>query len=82
MKSEGLCVGGGACTGRGFDQHAMLALVEGVLTDGKAGGFGLTRKVISPRDASPGPLKIPPMGREPVPCRLQSYRHLEISIRL
>jgi hypothetical protein len=43
MKSEGLCVGGGACTGRGFDQHAMLALVEGVLTDGKASGFGLTR---------------------------------------
>ena len=42
MKSEGLCVGRGACTGEGFDQHAMLALVEGVLTDGKAGGFDLT----------------------------------------
>jgi hypothetical protein len=26
-----------------FDQYAMLALVEEVLTSGKAGGFGLTR---------------------------------------
>lgn len=43
MTSEGLCMGRGACPEGGFDQHAMLALVEGVLTDGKAGGFGLTR---------------------------------------
>ena len=39
-------------------------------------------KVISPRDASPEPLTIPPMCREPAPCRPQSYRRLEISIRL
>lgn len=43
MKSEGLCVGGGTCTEGGFDQHAMPALVEGVLTDWKAGGFDLNR---------------------------------------